>query len=216
MMETIKELIKILFEKAEYECVEQSNILLYRHKRYSDFWIIVDELNIDKQIELFNKMSKYRVQFVDMEKNSTVLVLNNENAEYKLNAGQCIELENDPCFFKKNVLSYNPKTVNKLTKSLDAKSGQNLKDFLFDETSFEKVIDGDDVALLAYNIAQKLPFILLDVKAQENECECESFYNKIDKNDRNLVDEIFELKSDDAINEYIEKELLCKEEDNEI
>lgn len=204
-METIKDLLEEFFRQAQYKRIDNKENILYRHDIHPDYWIIVEKFSLAEQHKLFESLNENRKQYDDMEKNTTILLLNNLDSAYALNMDQCIEIENDPYLFKKNVLSYKPEVAVKLNRILKAEHTDFSK-YLFRESTYEDLEkDTNGVAALAYCIAQKLPFIIMDVETQKYESE--SFYNKIEKKERDFIDKINELKMEN-IDKYIEMEIL--------
>lgn len=195
-METIKDLIEHLFLDANYIRIENTDCIIYKHKEYSDFWIIVEELAINNQKEQYDALNELRSKYTEMEKNTTILVLNNLLSKTALNNDQCIEMENNPLYFKKNVLSYKPEMVSKLIETLEAENVYDFSKYLFNVDTYERLEkDNDEISELAYCIAQKLPFIIMDVETQKYECE--SFYNKLDEEERKIIEGISNLDIED-------------------
>ena len=212
-METIKELIECLFSNANYNRIENTDYIIYKHKEYSDFWIIVEDLAINNQKKKYDALKELHSKYTEMDKNTTILVLNDLLSKTALNNDQCIEMENNPLYFKKNVLSYKPEIVSKLIETLEAEKIFDFSKYLFNVDTYEKLEkNNDEISELAYCIAQKLPFIIMDVETQKYECE--SFYNKLDEEEKKIIDEISSLDIEIIDNEI--EHIIAEGLENEI
>ncbi|MBR6124153.1 hypothetical protein IKQ19_11265 [Candidatus Saccharibacteria bacterium] len=203
-MENIKDFIEQLFFHADYK-LEKKEFNIYYHSKFTDFWIIVDSFSLEEQSTLFDEIKKIKNQFQGFERNLSILILNRKNSEKYLSEDSCIEIENDPFYFKKNVLSYTQEDADKLISKVKPKEFSKK---LFNEEFFKSVENGNPESsnefYLAYSIAQKLPFVIMDI--EKKEYECESFYNKkANENDEKDIDTIISLKSEKDIEEYIRK-----------
>ena len=204
-METIKNFILDLFKEAKYKRIEFEKIDIYKHSEHPDYWIITDRFSVTKQQELFETLSKIHMQYNGMDKNTTLLLLNDLDSSSALNASQCIQVENDPFFFKKNVLSYKPETVTELLNIFKSQKISDFSKYLFMEATYNDLVKNTEgVAALAYSIAHKLPFIIMNVETQKYECK--SFYNQIKSTDKDIIDKLSSLENK-MMDEYIDSEI---------
>ena len=202
-METIRKFIEQLFTESNYKKVTISELDIFLHQKYSDYWIIMDSFHLEDQSELFDRLIPLQKKFIDIEKNTSILVLNEIKSTETINLSQCIEMENDSLYFKKNVLSYTQENFKKLLLFI---KGKNFSDILFDENFFEQLemnISPMNEYTLAYSIAQKLPFLKMNVK-QKN-YECESFFEQLNTEEKQFIETIYNLKNEDEITEYIKR-----------
>ena len=157
------------FEKAGYRSKDG---LIWKHQTYMDFWIVVcveGEFNLSKlQEEFYEKLTAEREQEPEMEKNTSLLILNLVDEAGK-NRQRIIEDENDVYVYKKYVIQYTRQEWDDL-KVLMNHEGVPYGELLMRADLFEKMrSDHNGSMSLFYTIAHKLPFVTMTVTKKDYE-----------------------------------------------
>lgn len=156
------------FKCAGYEklSISDNNLLVLKHKSKSDFWIIVNDFDLENQSDFYVKNQILFHTYKEAEKNTSLLILkvseqiNDSEKEWR------IEVENNQFYFKKYVLYYSEEDKNSLLTILENNEVKQISSFLmiknnFDELKKEK--DEKGPYTLLYSIAHKLPFIMMKI-----------------------------------------------------
>lgn len=165
-MENLTDLIYHEFEKANYESVDK---LLWKHKFYMDFWFVyaIDgnyELE-EVQNQVYEGLSELRMKEPEMEKNTSLLILNKVGKDGK-NRERIIADENDVYVFKKYVIQYTQEEWEAIRTAIE--EGVPLSDLLMKEEHFASLKESPNGPLgLLYNIAHKLPFVTMNVTKKD-------------------------------------------------
>lgn len=168
-MENLIDLIYTEFQRAGYVSTDH---ILWRHKMYKDFWVVLDiEGNYDLeavQDMTFKRLKDERIKEPEMEKNTSLLILNKVKVfEKKLE--KVIEEENDEFIFKKYIIQYTNADWG-VVKDLIADDGESLGRLIMKPALFDvlKRAPNGGISLL-YSIAHKLPFVTMDVTKRDYE-----------------------------------------------
>lgn len=160
------DLICCEFEKANYESADR---LLWKHKIYMDFWFVymIDgnyELE-EVQNQIYERLSELRKKEPEMEKNTSLLILNKVEKDGK-NRERIIADENDVYVFKKYVIQYTQEEWESIRTTIE--EGAPLGDFLMKDEHFASLKENPNGPLsLLYNIAHKLPFVTMNVTKKD-------------------------------------------------
>lgn len=154
------------FEKAGYMHADK---LLWMHMSYTDFWVVLaidGEYDLEKeQNHIYDNFSEMRKTEPEMEKNTSLLILNRVGVEGR-NRGRVIADENDVYLFKKYVIQYSQEEWESIRSVIE--DGAPLCDLLMKEEHFASLKEAPSSPLsLLYNIAHKLPFVTMNVTKKE-------------------------------------------------
>lgn len=113
-MEEFEKFIFLQFERFGYEMKVQimDGQFLFKHKDKEDYWIVSDGLwAMEHQYELFQELKKeHKNEFPRADKNTSILLLiNMESENITEDDERFVQIENDPLYFKKYVLTYTAK-----------------------------------------------------------------------------------------------------------
>lgn len=167
-MEHMIELINSEFAKAGYEALTN---WFWKHREFNDFWTICTicgDYNIDElQEKVYNNLDSFRKTFPESEKSTSLLILQNLDDEAQRNYQKVIDAENNIYFFKKYVIQYTDNEWG-AAHSLISQGFNGLGELLMKTEVFEKVKLHDNSPYnLLYNIAHKLPFVMMHVERKE-------------------------------------------------
>ena len=169
-MEHLINLIRSEFEIAQYFPLDDKG-LLWKHKEYSDFWIICEikgEFELEGlQEQIYGDLASLRKDFPECEKSMSLLILNHQEKTEDRNLKQVIDGENNVYYFKKYIIQY---TTDEWTsvKDLLPAGYRNLGNMLMDSDIFEQVRNSDNSPYhLLYTVAHKLPFVMMKVERKE-------------------------------------------------
>lgn len=211
-MRTINDIVKLCFEKAKYHVQDISDYQLARldDENKHDYWIIANEFDLDKQEELFEKV-KDTVNDASFLKNISVLfVKHQDQIDLSIVDDKIIEMENDPYFFKKYVLSYTDDSVKGLLDLLNGKNADiSISDILMEDGNFQQMKEENKFGTyhLLYSLAHKLPFLTMSVTPKDFDAIAN--FNITDDKDKQLLKEIDSITDDN--NETLMRSLIEKE-----
>lgn len=166
-MENLINVIYNEFKKAGYESTDH---FLWQHNKYKDFWVVLDiEGNYDLktlQSQTYNRLLDERVKEPELEKNTSLLILNKVEKSGK-SRERVIEDENDEFVFKKYVIQYTEEEWTILRDQI-ADNHESIGKLIMN-TSFFEVLkrDPNGEMRLLYSIAHKLPFVTMDVTKRD-------------------------------------------------
>lgn len=168
-MDNLTDLVFKEFEKAGYRSEDG---LLWKHQTYMDFWIVVrPEGDYDLSIlqeEIYGKLTSEREREPEMEKNTSLLILNLVGEAGK-NRQRIIEDENDVYVYKKYVIQYTRQEWDDV-KGLIEREGVPYDELLMRADLFKKMrADHNGSWGLLYTIAHKLPFVAMTVTKKDYE-----------------------------------------------
>lgn len=166
-MESLTDLISREFERAGYRSIGS---FLWKHESFEDYWIVINnEGNFDLnnlQNHLYSDLSEMRKQSPEIEKNTSLLILNLVNAEEK-SRERVIAAENDVYVFKKYVIQYTQEEWESVKGEL-SNDDMIFSDLLMDVNVFSELKKDPDGAFgLLYAVAHKLPFVTLNVTKKD-------------------------------------------------
>lgn len=168
-MENLIDLIYKEFENAGYVSTDH---ILWRHNMYTDFWVVQDidgDYDLETlQNQAYSRFSDERIKEPEMEKNTSLLILNKVEKSGK-SQEKVIEEENDEFVFKKYVIQY---TEEEWTVLRDQIAGVNesVGKLIMNNTLFEVLKrDPNGEVRLLFSIAHKLPFVTMDVTKRDYE-----------------------------------------------
>lgn len=166
-MANLIDLIYTEFKKAGYVSTDS---FLWQHNIYKDFWVVLDiEGNYDLktlQSQTYNRLLDERVKEPELEKNTSLLILNKVEKSGK-SRERVIEDENDEFVFKKYVIQYTEEEWTILRDKI-ADDNESVGKLIMN-TAFFEVLKRDpygEMSLL-YGIAHKLPFVTMDVTKRD-------------------------------------------------
>ena len=139
---------------------ETKDGIIWKYETGVDYWLILEGLlNDDSQFALFDSLKSFFDEYPDAEKNMSVLcvVKGSETDEETI-----IKIENDVNFFKKYVLKY---TDDEFAEIRNLVLEKTISELVMDESIFRSFKDGHNSLL--YNIAHKLPFIIMNVQSKD-------------------------------------------------
>lgn len=161
-MKTIFDIIVNEFEAGGYTFLEAlSGMPLFCSNDGTDYWIIVnDSKTLESQKALYNQLTERSSQYIHIEKNLSLLLLQDVSAQGdRLDA---VKVEKDKSYFKKYLLNYSSDEVNDLLSIMDSKHAETVADLLMETEYFscvKKKPDAKSGVNLLFTIAHKLPFI---------------------------------------------------------
>ena len=211
-MKNIIDIVKSCFEEANYLVQDISNYQLAHLKGENkhDYWIITKEFDLNKQEEFFEKV-KDTVDDASFLKNISVLfVKHQDQIDLSIADDKIIEMENDPYFFKKYVLSYTDDSVKGLLDLLNGKNADiSISDILMEDGNFQQMKKENKFGTyhLLYSLAHKLPFITMNVTPKNFDAIAN--FNIIDGKDKQLLEKIDSITDDNK--EILMKSLIEKE-----
>jgi hypothetical protein len=211
-MKNIIDIVKSCFEEANYLVQDISNYQLayFDDENKHDYWIITNEVDLDKQEELFEKV-KDTVDDASFLKNISVLfVKHQDQIDLSITDDKIIEMENDPYFFKKYVLSYTDDSVEGLLDLLNGKNADiSISDILMEDGNFQQMKKENKFGTyhLLYSLAHKLPFITMNVTPKNFDAIAN--FNITDDKDKKLLEKIDSITDDNK--EILMKSLIEKE-----
>lgn len=167
------DLIKDIFQTADFEVFDAGSFFLFTLKDRTSFWLVkeLDSLDFIKdQDELFIEARKAASNNPVFDKNVSLLLLNKvtDDVDLKEIKKQTLEIEEDPYQFKKQVLFYTDTSYEELSVQLLLSDFKNL---LSSQKIFKDYKDDYNVfswQALLYRIAQKLPFIEITVEQNKD------------------------------------------------
>ena len=135
----------------------------------TDFWIVVEiegEYDLSKlQPEMYERLSEFRAREPEMEKNTSMLIINRVEGQNK-NVERVIADENDVYVFKKYILQYTLDDWNALKQQVDLNNP--LNELLMTPEVFDNVKNNQACPIsLLYQIAHKLPFVTINVRKKK-------------------------------------------------
>ena len=177
-MKMLIHLVENEFARAGYTQLTEG---LWVNSEQTDFWLVC-VLQGDYQLKEFQEqlLSDYASLFSEyklMEKNTSLLLLNEVEYAVDKKPGKVVADENDPYDFKKYIIQYTQDEWKQAKVFLEEK--ESLANVLMQPDIFAKLKkDGvnSPVALL-YTIAHKLPFVMMPVEHKEFQFRNELFYN---------------------------------------
>lgn len=159
-METIIDLLKREFSNAGYTQLECECGILWKYDNGVDYWLVIDYLlDEEVQIDLYEKMSNFFKANPDAEKNTSILCAIKSNS---VDIESIIRIENNVNYFKKYILVYTDETWSEIK---DIVSEKSIADLVMAEDIFNSLKQGKNTLL--YDIAHKLPQIMLNVQRKE-------------------------------------------------
>jgi hypothetical protein len=168
---TIKEYITLQFGASGYDELSSD---MYKHTQKNDFWLVVEEQStheqegtfLERQNGLYHELEDLRLEYKEMEKNTSLLYLVNVEGQEKWGQEAIIEVESDALFFKKYVITYTQEAWNELSAILQ---NRLLKDLILDAEFFEKYLqeETDGPYTLFYTLVHKLLFVDMDVQKMD-------------------------------------------------
>lgn len=166
----MESLIDLIYSEFEREGYKSSDGLLWKHNTYIDYWVVFYVENdydlYDIQQFVLKKTAEIRAQEPEMEKNTSLLIVNKVE-KGKVNQERIIADENNVYYFKKYVLQYTEDEWEYI-KGLFSDGSTPVSNLLMRTDLFEKVKnDKDCPESLLYKIAHKLPFAALSVSKKE-------------------------------------------------
>lgn len=166
-MENLTDLIFQEFEKAGYKSQDG---LLWKHQIYMDFWVVIrveGKYELGKlQEDIYEKTEVEREREPEMEKNTSLLILNLVDETGK-NRQRIIEDENDVYVYKKYVIQYTQQEWDELKGLMDHEDVP-YDELLMRADLFERMkADHKGSMSLLYTIAHKLPFVTMTVAKKD-------------------------------------------------
>lgn len=165
-MEEFEKFIFLQFERFGYEMKVQimDGQFLFKHKDKDkeDYWIVSDGLwAMEHQYELFQELKKeHKNEFPRADKNTSILLLiNMESENITEDDERFVQIENDPLYFKKYVLTYTAKAFSTLMQKINGMEVSLLEDIVMNNHIFVDLTCNEEYAKLLYTIVHKLPFV---------------------------------------------------------
>lgn len=163
-MEEFEKFIFLQFERFGYEMKVQimDGQFLFKHKDKEDYWIVSDGLwAMEHQYELFQELKKeHKNEFPRADKNTSMLLLiNMESENITEDDERFVQIENDPLYFKKYVLTYTAKAFSTLMQKINGMEVSLLEDVVMNNHIFVDLTCNEEYAKLLYTIVHKLPFV---------------------------------------------------------
>lgn len=141
----------------------------------TDYWLVssnIDDVaDIDKQLQLYNKVIEQTTECKFVEKNLSLLLLVNLDKKNNVDT-DFVQVENDKFYFKKYVLKYNQESVTGLIEMMTQNHVQNICPLLLDDSIFEQFRETANTLSaisLLYSIAHKLTFIPIPSSSKPRE-----------------------------------------------
>ncbi len=163
-MEEFEKFIFLQFERFGYEMKVQimDGQFLFKHKDKEDYWIVSDGLwAMEHQYELFQELkNEHKNEFPRADKNTSILLLiNMESENITEDDERFVQIENDPLYFKKYVLTYTAKAFSTLMQKINSMEVSLLEDVVMNNHIFVDLTCNEEYAKLLYTIVHKLPFV---------------------------------------------------------
>lgn len=169
----MKTLINNLFNQSGLRSIELSfgTLHTYENENKHSYWLVIESVDlnniVEKQPEYFAD-AKQTVNDELFDKNVNMLILYRvdgfDNVENSL-----LEVEENPYLFKKQVILYSQKEVEKLLEAIDVQD-LPIKDFIEHQILQEEIfknhkdsINKNEYESLLYRLAHKIPFISLNI-----------------------------------------------------
>lgn len=176
-MEEFEKFIFFQFERFGYEMKVQimDGQFLFKHKDKEDYWIVSDGLwAMEHQYELFQILKEgHKNEFPRADKNTSILLLINlESDKIAEDDERFVQIENDPLYFKKYVLTYTARAFSTLMQKINSMEVRALEDVVMNNHIFVDLTCNEEYAKLLYTIVHKLPFIPIhteNVKDYDNQ-----------------------------------------------
>lgn len=160
-METFRDFVVSTFLENGYRKIGTllDSLHFFKSEQYEDYWLLGDEDGwYERQVEVFQEMqSIYETEYPFAEKNTSLLMLC-DVAIKDLQMARLIEIENDPIYFKKYVLTY---TNDACSKLLNLKGVLDIADLAMDSNVFNEMFKETHIGptTLLYSMMHKLPFL---------------------------------------------------------
>lgn len=195
------DIVRKIFEERNHEEIQSSDFKIFSLKEKYNYWVVISRNNLneikEEQISLFLK-AKELINQPQFDKNANLLVLYNIPNIEDVDKGAILQIEEDAFHFKKSVIYYTNKELNKLSEVLGASNiTTSIEALLLKEETFVKhksAFDANEYQSLLFRIAHKIPFIKINI-AQVNNLESLEEINK------NAIGE-------NSLNDILEKELF--------
>lgn len=165
-MENLTDILFREFERAGYISDDK---FLWRHSTYTDFWVVLaidGEYDLEQeQNRILDGLLEMRKKEPEMEKNTSLLILNRVNKEGRI-FERVIADENDVYVFKKYVIQYTQEEWDAIRNMIEDEVP--LSDILMKNEHFAALKETPGCPLnLLYNIAHKLPFVTMNVTKKD-------------------------------------------------
>lgn len=170
-MATIKDYITEEFLAAGFAVIhEKESMTVFSHNVDMDFWGVIENHKdvLCIQNSLYSEI-KSIINKIGIERNISLLVLNDSDTSGTLSPENIVEIENDPLFFKKYVLQYRGEAWKYLDKEI-LSEGERLGNILTDKELFASLKEDskDGSYYLLYTIVHKLPFVKVAIDEQKD------------------------------------------------
>lgn len=166
-----------LFEKNGYDVspnLDTDKPLFVKIRDKYDYWFVAEGLSSFKnQADVYKWFkSDFGKRFPVAEKNISLLLLVDMNRQQE--PFDEVEIENDPLYFKKYVLTYDDDSYKEL-KNFINQNGEDFESLIMNDNTFDSLIHDEPWAKLLYSIVHKLPFIPTEVESQQVEQQTFAF-----------------------------------------
>lgn len=174
----MKTIINNLFSQFGLNRIELEIGFLYTFEDVykKSYWLIIEVDNLKNVIEnqsIFFEQAKNEINNEWFDKNVSLLILhkveNFDNVQSSV-----IDVEENPYLFKKQIILYKNSECEKLSRAIELEE-TSIKDFIenkiLDESVFKEHKDrtnNNDYESLLYRIANKVPFINVNTKKEDN------------------------------------------------
>ena len=99
------------------------------------------------------------------DKNTSILLLINLDSEKIAEDDErFVQIENDPLYFKKYVLTYTTKAFSTLMQKINSMEVRALEDVVMNNHIFVDLTCNEEYAKLLYTIVHKLPFVPVHIE----------------------------------------------------
>lgn len=198
----MNKIIEKIFNESGFKkhCIKTA-FNVYSRINETAYWVVIEKDNLDiskEQNQIFNSSKKIVKNIPNFDKNVSLLLLYKHSENIKELDSKILEIEEDPYQFKKQVLVYNEEIKNELQNKL---KDSDLISLISNQENFEeykKNHKNETWLSLLYRIAQKLPFIEIQVEKNKNLSSLFKDNEKVlaDKNLSSLNNEILESFND--------------------
>lgn len=193
----MKDILEFIFDefiKAKYVVVKRDIkefTCILKHNYHEDYWIVMNDFNLEQQKEYFKTCQSIVGQDPASLKNISVLIVK-EVENIGINERQwCIDLENNPFFFKKYGLVYTMDAWSKLKELFKSMPDDSFTSIIMKPELFSQYKDGDNVDIaLMYSIAHKMPFIMIETQGMTLDIPTEYGMNEPQKKELIWLDSI--------------------------
>jgi len=225
-------LAKIQFVEGDW-----STSVYIAHKPYGDYFIYLNlpgnsltNVTNDIQIKLFSLIKNREEQFEQLnvtgfddvkispsfDKNATLIIFTSHKiAEQQKVLKQSIAIEEDPYFFKKQVLSVTTNELTVVTASFETNKGKYtsyLQTLIYDVERFNEFTSTKPLGLndngieyfFAAKLYEKLPFLTLTVKESNQDNLQQQINHKLTEQQLDSCDEFLALDTD-KLNEWFDE-----------